>query len=105
MFGVSSVFATSSSLWLFPISLLFVQFAYTISLYYLSGNSKVRYVEPSSKKGRALPERSKDISRRSFVEKGVIGAGLLALSLTSLDKLLATPVSPPVLARKALLSL
>src|SRR5579875_1114154 len=102
LFGTLSVFADSNSPWLFPLSLLFVQLVYTSAFYYISGKkgeerrriskSEIRTTHSSISSARGL-------SRRSFVERGVLGAGILALSLSSIDRILATlspsPISGP----------
>src|SRR5579875_736911 len=102
LFGTLSVFADSNSPWLFPLSLLFVQLVYTSAFYYISGKkgeerrriskSEIRTTHSSISSARGL-------SRRSFVERGVLGAGILVLSLGSIDRILATlspsPISGP----------
>ncbi|MHB8567225.1 MAG: molybdopterin-dependent oxidoreductase [Nitrososphaerales archaeon] len=89
-FGIASIFATSDSVWLFPISFLFVQLMYSFPFYYLS-KEKQRTFGASSRpaNSRARNSTSRWVSRRSFVEKGLLGAGVLALTLTSLDKILS----------------
>ena len=102
LFGTLSVFADSNSPWLFPLSLLFVQLVYTSAFYYISGKKgeeRRRISKSEIRTTHSSVSSARGLSRRSFVEKGVLGAGILVLSLGSIDRILATlspsPISGP----------
>jgi DMSO/TMAO reductase YedYZ molybdopterin-dependent catalytic subunit len=113
IFGTTSDFAGQYASWLFPISLLFVQFLNGGFLY--AGLKYYGYVgqfwrgapialsQEIQQKRRATSgkykgsQTARDMSRRSFIEKGIIVAGVGVLALTSLDKIftaLASQSSP-----------
>lgn len=88
VFGISSSFASSSSMWLFPLSLLFGNAIYGVSLNWLYGDDI-----PISKAKQPAPQRKEvpAVSRRSFIEKGVLALGALALLVTGIDGFLTSP--------------
>ena len=109
LFGTASVFATSNATWLFPTSLLFVQLVYSFVMYYEFKQAgiiprRVLLISNSLVLSSATPEivnsktveqwkngraESTAISRRAFVEKGILAVGALALVVTSLDVILS----------------
>lgn len=83
-FGTSSGFASSSSVYIFPVSLLIGNFLYGITLNWFGIKDKML--------GQKQPIR-KEIpaaSRRAFVEKGALALGALALLVTGIDNLLTS---------------
>ena len=87
VFGISSSFSTSSSFWLFPLSLLFGSAIYGISLDWLYGRSDSF---SKAKQPPVKPRESIATTRRTFVEKGVLALGALALLVTGIDGLLTS---------------
>jgi DMSO/TMAO reductase YedYZ molybdopterin-dependent catalytic subunit len=78
-----------------PLSLLIVQLVFTFVFYLESSRSQVARRPVSGRKGelaQKVPAAPPTITRRSFVEKGLLGVGVLALAITSLDKLVTTPI-------------
>jgi DMSO/TMAO reductase YedYZ molybdopterin-dependent catalytic subunit len=86
-FGISSSFSTSSSFWLFPLSLLFGNAIYGIALDWLYGQTTLL---SKAKQPHAKLTESVAASRRSFVEKGLLALGALALLVTGIDGLLTS---------------
>ena len=87
IFGTASPFASSSTIWAFPFTLLLVQgvFALTASLRY-------RLPVPVGVPGQG-PAAGQDIRRREFIEKGAIGALALLgffVGLSGLGNLLSS---------------
>jgi DMSO/TMAO reductase YedYZ molybdopterin-dependent catalytic subunit len=107
IFGTTTDYAGQSAVWLFPISFLFVQFVFGAILYLaLKSAGYVRpywRVSPVALSQEVQKRRSggkykgsqssRSMSRRAFIEKGVIIAGAGALALTSLDKFLTMVAS------------
>ena len=87
VFGISSSFSTSSSIWLFPLSLLFGNAIYGIALDWMYGQTGLF---STTKQPPAKPRESVAASRRSFVEKGVLALGALVLLVTGIDGLLTS---------------
>lgn len=96
-FGVDSVFGNANSFWIFPVSLLFVQLSFSFLAYYFQNaedkeplqqvaEMSVPEIPPRASSGRTL-------SRRTFVEKGVLGLGLAILAAVSFDKIVTSVVS------------
>jgi DMSO/TMAO reductase YedYZ molybdopterin-dependent catalytic subunit len=121
-FGTTSVFATSNATWLFPLSLLFVQLVYSFVMYYefeqagiipqstlliseslLPLNTAPEIVKSAERRKQSRAETTA-ISRRAFVEKGVLAVGSLALVVTSLDVILSAIVASSGSAPAALSS-
>ena len=104
-FGKSSVFATSNAFWLFPVSLLFVQMVYSFVMYYefkqagiipmnsllISSGIIVPEIVSSQyrKNNKASAQNYNEISRRAFIEKGVLAVGAFALVVTSMDAIVS----------------
>lgn len=86
IFGIASSFGTSAKVWLFPISLLFANAFFGLMLYWQYPNTsqpqKSRTIRPMAS------QESRTIARRTFVEKGVLTVGALALLATGIDGLL-----------------
>jgi DMSO/TMAO reductase YedYZ molybdopterin-dependent catalytic subunit len=101
-FGISSSLGTSDSIYLFPISLLFVQLLFSFVLYYGSRSANLlpysvltkRVTKVVSPNNVVRARRDEAVSRRTFLQKGILVAGFLALSLYSFDKIISTIVSP-----------
>lgn len=100
LFGISSgVGNASTAIWLFPLALLLSNFVYgaVMSWEYsdLKVFSPVKSGTAISKSSAPKARESSSVSRRSFVEKGAIALGALALMATSLDSLLTASGSAP----------
>ena len=110
-FGTTSVFATSNAKWLFPVSLLFVQLTYSFVLFYefkqagiisqgamlisdslVPLNTAPEIVKAAERRKQSRAETAA-ISRRAFVEKGVLAVGALVLVVTSLDTIVSAAVA------------
>jgi len=94
VFGTASPFASSSQVWAFPLTLLLTQgiFAWVLSLKY---RPSIPGSAPRRKFVIGQGVRGRDVSRREFVEMGVIGffaAVGAVVGLTSLGSLFSTPV-------------
>jgi DMSO/TMAO reductase YedYZ molybdopterin-dependent catalytic subunit len=93
VFGISSSSTSSSAaVWLFPFALLLSNFVYGIVLAWEYNDTKIfvpgRTGTPISGSGATRPRETPSVSRRSFIEKGAVALGALALMVTSLDSLL-----------------
>ena len=99
VFGLTSTFASSDSLWFFPMSLLFVQLLYSFVMY--NGLTRAKLIPLSlaslpikvaqGNKGTIRPRDS--LSRRTFIQKGILTAGVLVLTAYSLDKIISSIAS------------
>ncbi len=78
VFGVASPVATPGSIWIFPLTLLLVQgiFAWLLSRWY---DPRVRVALAAQ-----TATQSQDVTRREFIEKGVIGALALVAAVVGL---------------------
>lgn len=87
-FGVASPYASTSTAWAFPFTLLLVQgvFAWVLSL---------GYRPPGGPQQLSLsPGRRQDMRRRDFLEKGIIGVLAIigaAIGLTGANQILPSP--------------
>ncbi len=88
VFGISSDFANSSSVFLFPLALLFGNMIYCLVLDWQYGATKLFAKVPASRK------ETISASRRSFMENGVLALGALAFLAAGINGLLTSP-SPP----------
>jgi DMSO/TMAO reductase YedYZ molybdopterin-dependent catalytic subunit len=100
LFGISSgVGNASTAIWLFPLALLLSNFVYGAVMSWEYSDLKVFTPGKSgtaiSKSSAPKVRESSSVSRRSFVEKGAIALGALALMATSLDSLLTASGSAP----------
>jgi DMSO/TMAO reductase YedYZ molybdopterin-dependent catalytic subunit len=100
VFGISSNIGNDSiAYWLFPVALLLGNFVYGAVLSWEYGDVKLfvpgkigsSVLQPQAPKIRDSPA----VSRRSFVEKGVIALVAVALMVTSLDSILNASGSNP----------
>ncbi len=119
VFGISSVLgSTVNAALFFPVSLLVVQLVYSFVMYHefkengllimppRETSLSLEKETPTITRGEASggsPSQGKSVSRRTFVEKGVLGVAVLALAVTSLDSLFTTSFSgssssPPAVA-------
>jgi DMSO/TMAO reductase YedYZ molybdopterin-dependent catalytic subunit len=86
VFGIHSSIASQSSFWLFPLGLLFGNEMYGVVLAWQYGDS-----EPvKAKQPVVVQSESVARSRRSFVEKGVLALGGIALLATGINGLLTS---------------
>ncbi|MDA4111325.1 MAG: molybdopterin-dependent oxidoreductase [Thaumarchaeota archaeon] len=100
-FGVSSGFGSPSiDSWAFPLSLFVGSAIFGVVLSWQYGDTRIFVPGKLSTTSKAPSIREpQNLSRRSFVEKGAVALGSLALLVTSLDSLLGSaPASQPVLS-------
>ncbi|MHB1867459.1 MAG: molybdopterin-dependent oxidoreductase [Nitrososphaerales archaeon] len=90
VFGISSSFSTSSSVWLFPISLLIGNAIYGIALGWQYGDA---VVFSKTKQSQTISRESVASSRRSFIERGSLALGALVLLATGINGLLTSQSS------------
>ena len=87
VFGIGSSFGTSAKFWLFPISQLFANAFFGLLLYW-----QYPSITQAEKIGTIRPLNSQEprtLARRTFVEKGILAVGALALLATGIDGLLS----------------
>ncbi|MHB8566913.1 MAG: molybdopterin-dependent oxidoreductase [Nitrososphaerales archaeon] len=97
-FGVTAPFAYGKMTWLFPISLLLAQavFALVLQWEYKTSTDPVIRAVLSEKTSIVSAQPNMEIhtpSRRSFIEKGIVGAGALTLLLLSLEQIVPAYLS------------
>lgn len=96
LFGLTSTFASSDSLWIFPISILFVQLLYSFVMYFgltranLIPLSLARLPIKVAQGSRGTIQPRDSLSRRTFIQKGILAAGVLVLTAYSLDKIISS---------------
>jgi DMSO/TMAO reductase YedYZ molybdopterin-dependent catalytic subunit len=95
VFGISSPLASSGAIYFFPISLLFVQLLFALFLYYGFKSASIlsptltRPVVRVTSRNRNSVTSGDPHARRTFLQRGIIIAGILVLSVYSLDKILS----------------
>ena len=101
-FGISSGFSSSSSIWMFPLALLFGNAIFGFVLSWQYSNIPLFVPKQSdAKQAIAVTAReSPNSGRRSFLEKGVLALGALVFLVSGIDSLLTsgatnTPSSSP----------
>ena len=90
IFGISSSFSSSSSVWLFPLALLIGNAIYGIALWWQYGDTAMF---SKTKQPQPIPKESVAASRRSFIERGVLALGALAFLVTGINGLLTSQSS------------
>lgn len=102
IFGLSSPFASSDSVFFFPASLLLVQLFYGALLYF--GLDRMRYIQRITQTlapnritlGSKRIQHADSTSRRIFLQKAALGAGVLLLAAYGLERILSSsaPAGP-----------
>ena len=100
VFGIGSgIGVASTSIWLFPISLLISSFVFGAVLSWEYSDVKIfapgKAGSMISQNAAPRARESKSISRRSFIEKGAVALAGHALMVSSLDALLVSTSSTP----------
>lgn len=88
IFGIASGFGSSANVWLFPVSLLFANAFFGLTLYWQYPN--VNQVKSTASIQPVRSREPRTLARRTFVEKGVLAVGALALLATGIDGVLTT---------------
>ena len=110
IFGLNSIFAGTGSMWIFPVSLLFVELVFSFLTYHFDQAIPTRFgkttiatsVTASATASGQITNAplNRSVSRRTFVEKGILGLGIAILAAISLDSVItsfadASPISSP----------
>ena len=97
-FGISAGYgAPSLNIWIFPLSLFIGSLIFGVVLSWQYGDARIFVPGKISVNagGKGNVREPPNISRRSFVEKGALALGSIALLVTSIDSLLAGISAPP----------
>ena len=102
-FGFTSISATSQSTWEYPLSLLFVQLIFSLLLFYEFKSAGLLSISVMRTTGASAVVRPSEVSadmkriedpqlasRRSFVEKGIVIGGAVALAALNIDALIGS---------------